>query len=233
MAKKISIIIPVFNEEKTILNIVEKVQKVKIFDLTKEIIIVNDASTDKTKEIIQSLILKNKNIIFIENEKNLGKGASIRKGFEHSSGDYLVIQDADLEYNPQDLRKLIKPILDEEIEVVYGSRLLGKITGFQISSHYYGNKILSFITSVLYKQKITDMETCYKMMKKEVLEGINLKANKFDIEPEITAKIIKKGYKIKEIPIDYNARSFIEGKKINWKDGLFALNTLVKYRFFD
>ena len=145
----------------------------------------------------------------------------------------MVIQDGDLEYNPEELNKLIIPLIENTADVVYGSRVLGKIKGFKISSHYYGNLFLSLVTSLLYGKKITDMETCYKMMKREVAKNIRIKSNRFDIEPEITAKIIKKGYRFKERPIEYNSRSFEEGKKITWKDGLKALFVLLKYRFTD
>ncbi|MDP4039337.1 MAG: glycosyltransferase family 2 protein [Candidatus Pacearchaeota archaeon] len=233
MVKKLSIIVPVYNEEKTLSQIIVKLQDLKIKDIKKEIIIVNDASTDKSKEIIKLLIKEYKNINYIEHKKNLGKGSALRAGFKKASGDYIVIQDGDLEYDPEDFKNLIVPLQKNKADVVYGSRMLGKITGFQIKSHYYGNKFLSFLTMILYGQKITDMETCYKMMSQKVIKSLNLNANKFDIEPEITAKILKKGYKLLEIPITYNSRSFVEGKKITWKDGLKALYVLCKYRIFD
>ena len=231
--EKLSIVIPVYNEEKTITEIIKKVQAVRILGIEKEIIIVNDCSKDSSDKIIKNLIRKYKNIKYFNHEVNKGKGAALRTGFLHATGDYVVIQDADLEYNPEDFKRLIIPIKDKKADAVYGSRMLGKIEGFQITSHYYGNLFLSFITGLLYNNKITDMETCYKMMKREVIKNLNLKSNSFDIEPEITAKIIKKGYKIIEIPINYKSRSFLEGKKIHWDDGLFALWTLVKYRFLD
>ena len=231
--EKLSIIIPVYNEEKTIAEIIKKVDEVKIPGIEKEIIIINDCSKDNSDKIIKSLIGKYKNIKYFEHKINQGKGAALRTGFSHVMGDYVVIQDADLEYNPEDFKRLIIPIKNKKADVVYGSRMLGKIEGFQITSHYYGNLFLSFITRILYNNKITDMETCYKMMRKDVLKNIKLKSNSFDIEPEITSKIIKKGYKIIEIPINYKSRSFIEGKKIHWDDDLFALWTLVKYRFLD
>src|SRR3989344_178175 len=231
--EKLSIIIPVYNEEKTIAEIIKKVDEVKIPGIEKEIIIINDCSKDNSDKIIKSLIGKYKNIKYFEHKINQGKGAALRTGFSHVMGDYVVIQDADLEYNPEDFKRLIIPIKNKKADVVYGSRMLGKIEGFQITSHYYGNLFLSFITRILYNNKITDMETCYKMMRKDVLKNIKLKSNSFDIEPEITSKIIKKGYKIIEIPINYKSRSFLEGKKIHWDDGLFALWTLVKYRFLD
>lgn len=230
---KLSIIVPVYNEEKTLQKIIENIQSVKFDKISKEIIIVNDASTDNSQAIIDKLKKKYKNVSSIIHEKNTGKGGAMRTGLKHFSGDLMVWHDADLEYNPENLKNVIKPILEGKTKVAYGSRLLGNCTGFSIASHYYGNKFLSFITYFLYGQKITDMETGYKMMTKEVAKSLNLKSNRFDIEPEITAKLIKMKNKIIEVPIDYHCRSFEEGKKITWRDGIVALYTLFKYRFFD
>jgi len=224
---------PVYNEEKTIEKIVEKVQNVNLGKIKKELIVINDGSKDKTREIIQNLMKKYKNIRLLNQNTNQGKGAAIRAGLKNFDGDILVIQDGDLEYNPEDFKRLIKPILDDKAKVVYGSRVLGKIKGFQIFHHYIGNLGLSLITSLLYLRRISDMETGYKMMTKDVIKNIGLKAKRFDFEPEITAKIIKKGYKIIEVPIIYNSRSFQEGKKITVKDGIIALYYLLKYRFFN
>ncbi len=230
---KLSILIPAYNEEKTIEQIINKVQNVNLGKIKKELIVINDASKDKTKEIIQKLMKKYKNILLLNHNINQGKGAAIRTGLKNFDGDVLVIQDGDLEYNPEDFKRLIKPILDNKTKVVYGSRVLGKIRGFQILHHYIGNLGLSALTSIIYLRKISDMETGYKMMTKEVIKNINLKSKRFDFEPEITAKIIKKGYKIIEIPITYNSRSFKSGKKITVKDGFIAFYYLLKYRFFD
>lgn len=229
---KLSIIVPVYNEEATLKKIIEKVQRVNL-PIDKEIIIIDDSSTDNTPEIISELKKKYKNISSIRHEINKGKGGALKTGFKHLTGDIVVIQDGDLEYNPEDFKKLIKPILDGKADVVYGSRLLGKVTGFNIPSHYYGNKLLSLITQLLYHKRITDMETCYKIMKKEVVKILKLKSNRFDIEPEITAKIIKNKFRIIELPITYNCRTFEEGKKITWKDGIIAIYTLFKYKFFN
>jgi len=225
---KLSIVMPVYNEEKTLIEILKKV---KSLDIDKEIIIVDDGSTDKTKEILKTI--NNKDIKIFFHNKNQGKGAAIRTGLSHATGDAIVIQDADLEYNPNEFYNMLDILKQEEYDVIYGSRMIGKLTGFKIRSHYLGNKILSLVTTALYFNKITDMETCYKMFKKEVVEGMQLKSNSFNIEPEITAKILKRGYKIKEIPISYNCRTFEEGKKINWKDGVKAIYYLIKYRFFN
>ena len=229
---KLSIIMPAYNEEKTIQKMVERVEKLDL-GIDKEIVIVNDSSKDNTQKIINDLKRKYQNITSITHKTNKGKGAAIRTGLKNFTGDIMVIQDADLEYNPEDFQRMLQLILKGKTKVVYGSRMLGNITGFKIASHFYGNKFLSLITRILYGQKITDMETCYKMITKDLAKSLNLRANRFDIEPEITAKIIKKGHKIIEIPINYNARSFLEGKKIKWKDGITAILTLFKYRIFD
>jgi len=230
---KLSIIMPVYNEDKTLGRIIERVQNVNLGKIKKEIIIVDDASKDNSFNIIKRLAKKYKNIKFYSHEFNQGKGAAIRTGLKHFTGEIIVIQDGDLEYNPEDFKRLIKPILEEKTKVVYGSRFLGGIKGYIIPLHDFGNKILSLITRLLYFRKITDMETCYKMMTQDVIKSIKLRARRFDFEPEITAKLIKKGYKIIEIPIIYNSRSFQEGKKITWVDGVKALYYLIKYRFFD
>ncbi len=231
--KKLSIIIPAYNEEKTLDAIVQKVQEVNISGIKKEILIVNDASKDNSKLVIKKLMAKYSNIKYFEHKVNSGKGAAIRTAIRNITGDFVVIQDGDLEYNPQDFKRLLKPILEGKADVVYGSRIMGSITGFKIPLHYYGNIFLSYMTSILYGKRITDMETCYKMMKRHVAKSLNLKSNRFNIEPEITAKILKKRFKIIEIPINYKARSFREGKKINWKDGISAVFTLIKYALFN
>src|SRR3989344_5837016 len=189
---KLSIIMPVYNEDKTVEKIVNKVEKIKIENVEKEIIIINDASKDKTAEILKRISKKYKNIKIFSHKTNKGKGAAIRTGLKYFMGDIIVIQDGDLEYNPEDFKRLIKPILEGKTKVVYGSRLLGEIKGFKIASHYLGNIFLSLITMFLYLRRITDMETCYKMMTRDVINSISLKSKRFDIEPEITAKIIKK-----------------------------------------
>jgi glycosyltransferase involved in cell wall biosynthesis len=227
----LSIIVPVYNEEKTLKKIIDKVQKVNLNPIKKEIIIVNDHSSDHTKEVILELKNNYSNIKLIEHKKNLGKGAAIRTGLKNISGSYIAIQDGDLEYDPNDFKKLLNPILKGKTEVVYGSRLMGNVKGFNIPSHYYGNKFLSLLTGVLYGKKITDMETCYKLFTKKAISKIELKSNKFDIEPEITSKFLKNKEKILELPINYNCRSFEEGKKITWKDGIIAIYTILKYRF--
>ncbi len=229
--EKISIVVPVFNEEKTIEKVINQIINVKL-PIDKEIIIVNDASKDKTEEKIKKICKKNKKIKFISYLKNRGKGYAIRMGFKKASGSIIGIQDADLEYDINDYKKLLNPIIKNECLIVYGSRFKKKGV-WKKNSFYYGNKILSFLTSLIYFKKVTDMETCYKVFRKEILKKIKLKANRFDIEPEITSKILRKGYKIKEIQIRYNPRTKKEGKKIKAIDGLSAVYTLIKYRFFN
>lgn len=234
---KLTIIIPVYNEEGTILKVIKAVKKAKINNVEKEIIVVDDFSIDKTRDILKKI--RDESIKILYHNKNMGKGAAIRTALEHSGGDIISIQDADLEYDPQNIVKLIKPILDGSSDVVFGSRFLGKrlhLFGERktvLPSHWIGNRGLTFLTNLFYLNSITDMETGCKVFKKNVIKDIKLKAARFDFEPEITAKILKSGYKIKEIPIEFNPRSFEQGKKITWKDGIKAAYYLIKYRFFD
>lgn len=229
---KLSIIIPVYNEEKTILKVIGKIKKTKL-KIDKEVIIVDDFSTDKTRGILKKIKYQSTRIFYHKN--NRGKGAAIRTGLRHSEGDIILIQDADLEYNPQEYSRLLEPILSNREKVVYGSRM--KVIKANLDKmykvHYLGNVFLTFVTNILYGSKITDMETGYKVFRREVVDGMRLKATRFDFEPEITAKIMKKGYRIHEVPIGFNARKFQEGKKITWRDGVKALFYLVKYRFSD
>ena len=229
---KLTVIIAVYNEEKSILEVINKVKNVKLNGIEKEIIIVDDFSTDDTRKILEEL---NGDLKIFFHQKNQGKGAAIRTALKHATGDIILIQDADYEYNPTEYEKLLKPIIENETKVVYGSRLnaIKKNLQKMYKLHYLGNLFLTIMTNILYGAKITDMETGYKVFRKEVIENINLKAKRFDFEPEITAKILKKGYKITEVPINFIGRSFDEGKKITWKDGVKALYYLIKYRFTD
>ena len=224
---KLSIIIPVYNEKNTILSVLDKIKKADIGDVDKEIIIVDDKSTDGTREILNRL---NGYKIYYH-DINKGKGGAIKTALKHITGDLVIIQDADLEYDPIYYNSLIKPILEGKADVVYGSRMLGKHIDMYLL-HKFGNLILSLITSILYFKKVSDMETGYKLFKKEIIRGINIKADGFDFEPEVTAKILKGKYKFYEVPIEFtNPRKFEEGKKITWKDGIKALYYLIKYRF--
>lgn len=233
----LSIVIPVFNEEKTIGTVLENVKKILLPEIDMEIIVVDDGSEDESAKIISSIASKNKNIKLIRHKRNMGKGAAVVTGFESAKGDILLIQDADLEYDPKYIPKLIKPILSNSEEVVYGTRLRKNISLFgknrtPLPFHIVGNKFLSFATSILYGESITDMETGYKILKKNVLKGIELKSKSFDFEPELTAKILKKGIRILEIDIETKPRGYDEGKKIRpIHDGIIALWTLIKYRF--
>lgn len=232
---KLSIIIPVYNEVKTIKEVLERVNNVdlSILGLKKEIIVVDDGSKDGT----QNVLLANAHLYskLTIHEVNCGKGSAIRTGIANSTGEVILIQDADLEYDPNEYITVLTPIIHKKAEVVYGSRFLSQPHSSEqkwaIPSHYIGNKILSMLTSLLYFEPISDMETCYKAFKKEVLNGITLKAERFEFEPEITAKILKKGIRILEVPISYKSRDYKEGKKIKWSDGLTAAWTLIKYRF--
>lgn len=235
LSKKIrlSIIIPVFNEEKTILQIIEKVKKVK-FPIASEIIIVDDGSKDLTREKLKKV----KEVKIILHEKNQGKGEAVKTGIKNATGEYIIIQDADLEYDPNQINDLLMPILQGSAKVVYGTRLkrLPDLSNEertpQFLIHYFGNRFLSLITSILYGQWITDMETCYKLFPKNALDGAKLNAKGFEFEPEITAKLLKKGFRIFEVPIATKPRGYDEGKKINTvRDGIRAFITLIKYRF--
>ena len=224
---KLSIIIPAYNEKETIREIIKQVSDIKI---PKEIILIDDCSTDGTREILQTEYSHLKNIKVLLHKKNRGKGAAIRTGLKDIEGDIIIIQDADLEYDPQDYPKLIKPIINKETEVVYGSRFLGMKNKHIYNLNMLATRILTIMANVLYNAKITDEPTCYKVFTKKAIKSVDLKCEKFEFCPEVTAKIRKNGYKIKEIPINYNPRSIEEGKKINWKDGVQAIWTLIKYR---
>lgn len=235
-AETISVIIPVFNEINTLEIMLEKVEHASMCGLKKEIIMVDDGSTDGTKEILKRMeeSEENKKYKIFFHSKNMGKGAAIRTAVHYATGDIIVIQDADLEYDPKDYEDLIKLIINERADVVYGSRLCGgKPSRAFKFTHLLGNKFLTFVTNILYDATLTDMETCYKAFRADVIKGINIKSNRFEFEPEITAKVLKKKYHLYEAPISYYGRDFHEGKKITWRDGITALIALVRFRFFD
>ena len=228
-ARILSVVIPAYNERRTVLRIIEKVLNLEI---VVEVILVDDGSTDGTREILEQATFDRRVKLFFH-ERNRGKGAALRTGFSHVTGEVVTIQDADLEYDPEEFNEMIRPIRDGVADVVYGSRLSGgKPQRVHLFWHRVGNGFLTFLTDILYNVTLTDMETCYKMFRREVLEGIRIESDDFSVEPELTAKICRnKRWRIYEIPISYYGRNFAEGKKITWRHGFSALWTLLKYRF--
>jgi glycosyltransferase involved in cell wall biosynthesis len=222
----LSVVMPVFNERDTIDEILRRVLAVPI---RIQLIVVDDCSTDGTRDRLQEL---SRTLAFtlVLQPKNGGKGSALRAGFERVDGDLVVIQDADLEYSPEEYPELIELICRGRADVVYGSRFIGRHRVF-LFTHYVGNRILTLLTNVLYNTMLTDMETCFKVMRVEVLRSMTLRSDRFGIEPELTAKIFKRGYRVYEVPITYDGRGYDEGKKITWKDGIDAVWTLLKYRF--
>ena len=227
--RKLSVIVPVFDERNTVVEIVRRMRAVDI-PLDLEILIVDDGSTDGTRDVLRQLA--DSTVRVITHERNRGKGAAIRSGLEQVTGDLVLVQDADLEYDPEDWPKLLNPMLRGKAKVVYGSRFTGERRNM-LFLHWIGNRFLSLTTNVLYNTTLSDMETCYKLFDRTVLDGITLRAMRFEFEPEVTAKILRRGIRIYEVPISYTGREFDEGKKITWRDGFIALWTLVKYRFVD
>jgi glycosyltransferase involved in cell wall biosynthesis len=222
----LSVVMPCYNERTTIEEIVRRVLAVP---LRVELIVVDDGSKDGTREILAKLAEELKFKLFFQTQ-NRGKGAALRRGFQEVTGDLVVIQDADLEYSPEEFPQLIELICHGRADVVYGSRFLGRHRVFMFT-HYAGNRFLTLVTNVLYNTMLSDMETCYKVMRTEVLRSMTLEANGFGIEPELTAKIFKRGYRVYEVPITYDGRGYDEGKKITWLDGFVALWVLLKFRF--
>lgn len=226
---KLSIVIPVYNEKDTLEEIVSRVQAIPL-DLEKEIILVDDASLDGSTDILKHMNAPNIKTCF--QEKNKGKGAALRRGFSEATGDIILIQDADLEYDPRDYSKLLEPILDGRADAVYGSRFLGGPHRVLFFWHYVVNKFLTTFSNMLTNLNLTDMETCYKVFKKEIIDRIRLKSNRFGFEPEITIKLAKLRCRIYEVPISYSGREYDEGKKIGWKDGIAAVFHIIRFKFF-
>jgi glycosyltransferase involved in cell wall biosynthesis len=222
----LSVVMPVFNERNTIEEIVHRVLAVP---MRIQLIVVDDRSTDGTAEILEQL-QKERDFTLLRQPHNGGKGSALRRGFAAVTGDMVIIQDADLEYSPEEYPMLTHLITSGRADVVYGSRFLGTHRVFMLS-HYLGNRLITFVTNVLYNTMLTDMETCYKVMRIDVLRSMELKSNGFGIEPEMTAKVFKRGYRVYEVPISYDGRGYEEGKKITWRDGIVALWVLLKYRF--
>jgi glycosyltransferase involved in cell wall biosynthesis len=224
----VSVVMPVYNERRTVEEIVRRVLAVS---LRTQLIVVDDCSTDGTRELLGDL-QRRLGFELLLQDRNHGKGAALRRGFERVSGDIVLVQDADLEYSPEDFPLLIELIRDGRADVVYGSRFLGRHRVF-LFTHYLGNRVLTLVANVLYNTMLTDMETCYKVMRVSVLRSFALHSNGFGIEPEITAKIFKRKYRVYEVPITYDGRGYEEGKKITWRDGVVALWVLLKYRFIE
>jgi glycosyltransferase involved in cell wall biosynthesis len=233
---------PVYNEEQFLEEIIKRVQAVDLGDIERELVTIDDCSTDNSLQILTALEGKDslnpqakpfeRPIRVLRHEVNQGKGAALRTGFAAAQGDLILIQDADLEYDPEDYHKLINPLLKGKAEVVYGSRFTGERRNM-FFHHWLGNKFLTLITNILFNTTLSDMETCYKLFTRRALDGITIRSDRFNFEPEITAKVLKKGIRIYEVPISYTGREFEEGKKITWRDGLVALWCLFKFRFTD
>ncbi len=226
---KLSVIIPVFNERQTIEEVINRVREADA-GMEKEIIVVDDASTDGTQELLKNLDFPDTKSFFHSN--NQGKGAALHTGFSNAQGDIILIQDADLEYDPKEYPTLLKPIIDGRADVVYGSRFLGGPHRVLFFWHYVGNKLLTTLSNMLSNLNLSDMETCYKVIKKDFLDRLTLKSKRFGFEPEITIKLAKQKAKIYEVPISYSGRDYSEGKKIGWKDGIAAIFHIIRFKFF-
>ena len=231
--EKVSVVIPVYNEEKYISTTIQRVLEVDHVGLSFELVVVDDGSKDGTVAILQELADKHPEIKIFQQPVNMGKGAALRRGFKEASGDIILIQDADLEYDPGDYPTLLKPILDNNADVVYGSRFLGGPHRVLYFWHYAGNKFLTLLSNITTNLNLTDMETGYKVFRAEVIKEIPLKSNRFGFEPEVTAKLARRDWRIFETPISYFGRSYAEGKKIGWKDGFQAIYCIIRYGIAD
>jgi glycosyltransferase involved in cell wall biosynthesis len=232
---RLSVVVPAYNERATIHNLLQRVAAAPLPPgVALEIVVVDDGSKDGTRDLLREIAAKaNPEILLIEQPENRGKGAAIRTGFAAATGDVLLIQDADLEYDPRDYPVLLQPILDDEADVVFGSRFLGGPHRVLFYWHSVGNKFLTMLSNMMTDLNLSDMETCYKVFRREVLDGIVLRSNRFGIEPELTAKVARRGARVYEVPIHYHGRTYAEGKKIGWKDGVSAIWSILRYNFTD
>ncbi len=228
---RVSIVMPVYNERAFIRTIVERVMAVDLAGVEKELIVVDDCSSDGTGEELARL--GQPGLTILRHELNRGKGAALRTGFARAEGDVILIQDADLEYNPEEYPVLLKPIRDGHADVVYGSRFLGGPHRVHLFWHMVGNRFLTLLSNMMSNLNLTDMETCYKVFRREVVQGMRLRSDRFGFEPEFTLKIARAGWRVYEVPISYHGRDYADGKKIGWKDGVSAVYTIIKYRFMD
>jgi glycosyltransferase involved in cell wall biosynthesis len=227
--RSLSVIVPVFNERNTVAEIIRRMRAVTLPDeLTLEVVVVDDGSSDGTDKILDAL--QDSTVRVVNHGANAGKGAAIQTGLDTVRGDLVLVQDADLEYDPADWPRLLDPILKGKAQIVYGSRFTGERKNM-FPSHWLGNRFLTLVTNILYRSTLSDMETCYKLFDRRVLAGITIRSQRFDFEPEITAKVLRRGYRIYEVPISYAGREISEGKKISWRDGVGAIVALVRYRF--
>jgi glycosyltransferase involved in cell wall biosynthesis len=231
---KLSIVMPVYNERATITEIVRRVLAVDL-PLERELVIVDDGSTDGTREVLDRLgeQLRDGRVRIIKHDRNRGKGAAVRTAVAATTGDFIIIQDADLEYDPKDYLPMLGPLLDGRADVVYGSRFLGGPHRVLYFWHYVGNKMITFFSNAVNNINLSDMETCYKAFRGDALRAMTLRSNRFGIEPELTAKVCKRKLRLYEVPISYSGRTYAEGKKITWRDGLKAVCTILRFRFFD
>ena len=228
---RLSVVMPVYNEKAFVKGIIEKVLSVHLPGIERELIVVNDCSKDGTREVLESLDLPGVRVF--HHEQNRGKGAALRTGFAQATVDIILVQDADMEYNPEEYPVLLKPILDGHADVVYGSRFLSGPHRVHLFWHMVGNKILTLLSNMMSNLNLTDMETCYKVFRRDVLRGITLRSDRFGFEPEFTLKVARGGWRVYEVPISYHGRDYAEGKKIGWKDGVSAVYTIIKYRLMD
>jgi len=228
---RVTVVMPVYNEHRFVRTIVDKVLSIRIDGVETDLVIVDDCSRDGTRELLQQLSIPRTKVLF--HDRNRGKGAALRTGFAGATGEVILIQDADLEYNPDEYPVLLKPILEGHADVVYGSRFLGGPHRVHLFWHMVGNKLLTLLSNMMSNLNLTDMETCYKVFRREVLDGITLKSDRFGFEPEFTLKVARQGWRVYEVPISYHGRDYAEGKKIGWRDGVSAIWTIFKYRLMD